>query len=335
MVRAGVDGYAGRRCNINPVMRKQVDPKQLEKTVRELKKRAAAHRDYIEGHETRTRVLLIDPLLRALGWNLENPDEVQLEFKLSTGKPDYALMKDGQPIAVIEAKRLGTRLETQNPGQVIKYTDDRKFSQRQVVAFTNGAVWTFFRASKNWDAETVDLSSIQTFETAFDLVNCLSAYGFDDPKPRPDPPKPEGLVPLPNADWGMNPARLWFEDGSNRPVSSWGKVYAEVSRYVVDRGLVKARDYPVVLSRRKPPKKCAMNISPVHPHGVEFYSRVKVREGIWLDNGLGSNKARWDYSVRMLRRFGIDPGSVQIEYATITIDSSKPPPMPLNKGRAR
>lgn len=304
------------------MMKKQVDPKQLEKTVRDLKERAAAYRDYIEGHETRTRVLLIDPLLRALGWDPEAPEDVQLEYKLTAGQPDYALLKGGNPVAVIEAKKLGTRLNQRSPGQVIKYTTGRNFTHGRMVAFTNGLLWVFFRASNSWDPQSVDLAADQTFETAYNLVAYLSANGFDDPKPRPeprpvtlDPPNPEGLVPLPNADCGGNPARLWFEDGSNCPVSSWGKVYAEVSRYVVDRGLVKAHDYPVVLSRRNPPKKCAMNITPVHPHGVEFYSRVKVREGIWLDNGLGSNNARRDYSVRMLEKFGVDPMTVHIEYA--------------------
>ena len=324
-------------------MKKQVDPETLEKAVLEINERIKAHREYIAGDETRTRVVLIDPLLRALGWNLENPDEVQLEFKLSTGKPDYALMKDGQPIAVIEAKRLGTRLETQNPGQVIKYTDDRKFSQRQVVAFTNGEVWRFFRASKNWDAETVDLSSVQTFKTAFDLVECLSASRFEPPPPRNSNRLVSAVVmtvqspatTLVEADWKRKPALLRFEDGSKRVVNSWARVYLETCRYVVYDGLVQPDDYPVVLAKGQQVKRCAMNTSKVHPNGNDFTDPREVSEGVWLENDLGSNKAIKDYSVRMLRKFGIDPGSVQIEYATITIDSSKPPPMPLNKGRAR
>ena len=102
-------------------MKKQVDPKQLDKTVRELRERAAAHRDYIKGHETRTRVLLIDPLLRELGWAPENPDEVQLEFKAAKRTPDYALMVEGTAVAVIEAKRLGTNLGSGVQVQVIQY----------------------------------------------------------------------------------------------------------------------------------------------------------------------------------------------------------------------
>ena len=316
-------------------MKKQVDPKQLEKTVRELKERAGAYRDYIEGHETRTRVLLIDPLLRALGWDPEAPEEVQLEYKLTAGQPDYALLKGGKPVAVIEAKKLGTRLNQRSPGQVIKYTTGHNFTHGRMVAFTNGSLWVFFRASNGWDPQSVDLAADQTFETAYNLVDCLSAHGFNDPnpltEPRPvtsDPPKPEGLVPLPNADLDRNPAQIWFEDGSNRPVSSWGKVYAETSRYVVESGLVKPNDYPVFLARRKTTKMCAMNTSPVHPHGKEFWTPVKLREGIWLENGLGSDRRRWQYSIRTLEKFGVAPRTVFIEYEPPPTESAKPPPLP-------
>ena len=317
-------------------MATQVNPKQLERTVRELKARAIAHRDYIQGHETRTRVLLIDPLLRALGWDPENPDEVRLEYKLTAGQPDYALMKGGRPVAVIEAKKLGTRLSQRSPGQVIKYTADHGFSDGQMVAFTNGALWVFFRASNDWDPQTVDLEADQDFENAFDLVGFLAASAFDDPDPgpkpvrvRPDPPKPIHWIPLPDADPTRKPARMNFEDGSERVVSSWGMVYAETARHVVDKGLVSPNDYPVVLARKKGAKMCAMNTSPIHPHGVEFWVRIKVREGVWLENGLGSNHARRkQYSILMLERFGVDPTTVRIEYDTEIIASAKSPPRP-------
>ena len=328
-------------------MATQVNPKQLERTVRELKARAIAHRDYIQGHETRTRVLLIDPLLRALGWDPENPDEVQLEYRLMAGQPDYALMKDGKPVAVIEAKKLGSSLDQRSPGQVIKYTAGQNFSHGQMVAFTNGVLWVFFRASNSWDPQSVDLAAEETFETAYNLVDCVSESAFDVPitipgpgpfKPDPsktgrptivDPPPPTNWIPLPDADPNRKPARISFEGGPMVAVTSWGKVYLESARYVVDRDLVRPNDYPVVLARRETVKKCAMHTTPIHPHGVRFYNRVVVRDGIWLDNGLGSNSSRKEYSIRMLKRFGIDPNTVHVEYAQPPADESlKSPPRP-------
>ena len=319
------------------------DPKQLEPIVRALRQRASEHRDYLQGHETRTRLMLVDPLLRELGWNPENPDEVQVEFKLEAGKPDYVLMRDGKAVAVIEAKRLGNNLGSDVHLQVLQYTQSPECSQIGLVAFTNGDEWIFCRRSNKWKSLRVKISAEQPFETAFHLVDCLSASRFEPPPPRNFTQLKGSVVmtvqspatTLPEADWTRKPALLRFEDGSERVVSTWSRVYLETCRYIVYDGLVKPEDYPVVLAKGHQVKRCAMNTSEVHPNGNDFTAPREVSEGVWLENDLGSNEARKDFSVRMLRKFGIDPGTVQIEYATITVDSAKPPPMPLNKGRAK
>lgn len=43
--------------------------------------------------ETPTRTMVIDPLLEVLGWDVRDPDEVQLEYPTVDGKSvDYALL---------------------------------------------------------------------------------------------------------------------------------------------------------------------------------------------------------------------------------------------------
>ena len=314
-------------------MKKQVNPKLLRKPVRDLQRRIEEHREYIEGHETRTRVILIDPLLRELGWDPENPHDVHLEFKAAKGSPDYALMDEGTPVAVIEAKRLGISLGSSVQSQVIQYTRDSACSDVSLVAFTNGDDWIICRESGGWKPERMKISADQTFETAYDLADCLSASGFIDSGPDPDvdpvivdPPIQQRRDPLPTADPNLKPAQVIFGDRFARAVSSWGKVYAETSRFVVDSRLVEPSDYPVMLAKTKRARKCALNTSPIHPHGIEFWTPVRVRDGVWLENGLGSNKARRDYSIRMLERFGVDPMTVFVEYASPSTGSAKSPP---------
>ena len=322
-------------------MMRRDDPKQLEQPVRELRRRISEYRNYLEGDEARTRVVLVDPLLRDLGWNPEDPEAVQVEFKLKAGKPDYALMNDGKVVAIIEAKKLGTKLPGGVPPQVIKYIKDPDCSDIRLVAFTNGDDWIICRESGNYEDERVKISGDQPFATAYELVDCLSASRFE-----PEPPRNvvnlRGSIAfqvkrradfLPEADWKKKPALIRFVDGSEHEVTSWAKVYFEAARFVLDNGLVKPEDYPVVLARAKQIKKCAMNTSPVHPHGRPFGDPKEVGKGIWLEGETGSNKANRDYSVRMLERFGANSAAVQIEYATVTVDSSKPPPMPLRTAR--
>ncbi|MCX8203788.1 MAG: hypothetical protein N3H32_05685, partial [Nitrososphaeria archaeon] len=51
--------------------------------------------------------MLIDPFLRALGWDTEDPNLVIPEVSTQAGRPDYALLLNGQRIAFIGAKSLG------------------------------------------------------------------------------------------------------------------------------------------------------------------------------------------------------------------------------------
>ncbi len=61
--------------------------------------------------ETPTRTIVIDPLLEALGWDVRDPDEVQLEYPTVDGKSvDYALKINGRPVLLVEAKPLDDAL---------------------------------------------------------------------------------------------------------------------------------------------------------------------------------------------------------------------------------
>lgn len=64
-------------------------------------------------NEQNTKAALVDPILRALGWNTEDIDEVAREFKpRRADKPvDYALLSQRTPRLFIEAKALGQNLD--------------------------------------------------------------------------------------------------------------------------------------------------------------------------------------------------------------------------------
>lgn len=72
------------------------------------------NRKMLGGNEMLTRYILIDPILRALRWNLEDPDNVFVSEGIvhhKSGKkvhPDYALRVKGKIVAYIEAKCWGT-----------------------------------------------------------------------------------------------------------------------------------------------------------------------------------------------------------------------------------
>ena len=59
-------------------------------------------------NEENTKAILIDPVLRTLGWNLEDLEEVQREYKVKRrDRPmDYGLFRDREPVLIVEAKAL-------------------------------------------------------------------------------------------------------------------------------------------------------------------------------------------------------------------------------------
>lgn len=80
--------------------------------VETLQARIEAHASALSGNETQTRYALIDPLLRALGWDTDDPSRVVPEYSASGGRADYALLgADGKPSVMVEAKRLNRPLQ--------------------------------------------------------------------------------------------------------------------------------------------------------------------------------------------------------------------------------
>lgn len=74
------------------------------------RKRVEKRGDYIASMEIRTRYTLIDPILQALGWNLDDPSLVQIEYPTTLGanpsRIEYALLSNEEPVVLVEAKKL-------------------------------------------------------------------------------------------------------------------------------------------------------------------------------------------------------------------------------------
>jgi len=97
----------------------------------------------LQGNEALTRYALIDPLLRALGWDTEDPDQVEPEFATKVGKADYALKIDKKPVIIVEAKALGTQLDDRDIiKQVIPYA---YAAHAPYIVVTDGNRWEVYK----------------------------------------------------------------------------------------------------------------------------------------------------------------------------------------------
>jgi hypothetical protein len=116
----------------------------LFKLIQNLSDRIQTHSVVLRKSEMLTRYVLIDPLLRELGWDTENPDQVRPEFRSGPGLSDYALFNNGKPIIMVEAKKLDTSLQ-EKLGQAIQYclTEGTPY-----FAVTDGRRWELYETHR-------------------------------------------------------------------------------------------------------------------------------------------------------------------------------------------
>lgn len=115
--------------------------------INQLKERAINLKDSLSTEEA-TKNALIMPFINALGYDVFNPVEVVPEFVADSRlkkdeKVDYAIIKDGKPIILIECKKIeNEKLDVKkHAGQLFKYFTA---SKAKFIILTNGIVYKFF-----------------------------------------------------------------------------------------------------------------------------------------------------------------------------------------------
>ena len=104
--------------------------------------------DSLQWSEAKTRALLIDAMLSQAGWNVKDPKQVGIEFEVDyqdtvsgKGYVDYVLWgENGQPLAVVEAKKSGQTNLQAGREQARLYAESlvKMGYDRPVIFYTNG-----------------------------------------------------------------------------------------------------------------------------------------------------------------------------------------------------
>ena len=119
--------------------------------------------------EADVRLYILTPLLRCLGWDLEDPGTVRREYAVTGGKNyrfDYALFAEKKAVAfVIEAKALG-KLDDDARDQLLLYAMK---THTRLGLTTDGRTWSFYLPLGGGSSEerlvrTVDLTATSAKE---------------------------------------------------------------------------------------------------------------------------------------------------------------------------
>lgn len=280
--------------------------KRIVSEVNNARKRIEIHEGYIARHETRTRALLIDPLLGSLGWDIKDPDRVQLEKPAKGGTPDYILLSDEGTEAVVEAKPLHYDLG-KNEAQLFAQMMDPGLTNVKVGVLVNGNEWRFYEKPK-LKVETLDVVSGEAWEVAIELDHRLGFWNVAPPVSRRLTDEfPEG----------MNPTRVVIDGiATDLPKGTWKELYESVAKHLVATGRITSGDLPVKLPRAKNHLINSTGMHPAsksHPDGKPFVVPVDIGMGFLLEANANRHGAI-DNSIFILESSGVDPSTVRVQF---------------------
>ena len=125
--------------------------------------------------EDNVKRVVIEPILKELGWNIYDTREFRSEYNLSGGKVDYALHLEDEPYVFLEAKNPREELG-KHQRQLLEYAFEKG---SPLAVLTNGLEWWLYLASASVDWEkrrfrVFDLRNQDVSRTADELIDLLS-----------------------------------------------------------------------------------------------------------------------------------------------------------------
>lgn len=285
----------------------------LVEQIEALQRIIRGERGTVGSHELRTRVMLIDPILRMVGWAPEDPHAVVVEYATGTGRADYALLgENARPVALLEAKVLGSRFDA-HTRQIVTYATETGIGFAGITDGDRWMLYDVFRPVPMEDKRVMDvkLTRDEPLAAAVDLLAGLTRPRLS-PLQMPDgrghgtsQAKDQGR-PASDGEWTMiaaleeppaieagaeTIAELRFPDGKIWEAQSWQHAVGRVAEWLVTSGKLAEERLPLQVGEIVH----GIHWEPVHSDGSRFYRlhefsapsgrRVYVHtHGVWKAN---------------------------------------------------
>ena len=123
-------------------------------TMEALAERAIQQKEALATEEAAKQALIL-PFISALGYDIFNPSEVIPEYTADIGtrqgeKVDYAIMRDGEPVILMECRKVTDALDNERINQLRRYF--QSVTSAKIGILTNGILYKFF---SNLDLDNV------------------------------------------------------------------------------------------------------------------------------------------------------------------------------------
>ena len=284
---------------------------RLIETVGRLRERIKVHRADLAKNETMTRYVLIDPLLRELGWELSNPYDVVPEDRTGAGgKTDYTM---GTNAMIVEAKKLDENLDKYTK-KLTKYVRDKDV---RYGVLTNGQKWRMYDSQTTMKSPEVEFDVTDSEGVVVSRAIQLHRSVILDSIPQKSTIKEKSVAEIESPD-AQNPTRLGNEKllssikyvkGMPPPkelvcpdkrasLDTWVDILAGVAEWLVSKRRLGKSHCPVKIG----PKNAILNTKPYHQNGNPFHTQKKVG-GLYLNTN-ASPPAALRYAIKLIKTAG-------------------------------
>ncbi|HGE72785.1 TPA: hypothetical protein ENX78_18245 [Candidatus Poribacteria bacterium] len=298
--------------------------------IEKLKDKINKYRNDFSANEFLVRYSLIDPFLRALGWDTEDPDQVRPEYSTGAGRPDYALFLKGKesPIAFVGAKKLG---KFEDLDQYLTYC--LKENVKFFIA-TEGDHWELydvFKQEKIKNKRVVEwnISKGEPSEILFKSLLIANSESFGK--------IPRGFVVTSNYEQSMterpnyeippsNPENIQTEkenvskrkaskplsitiNGETIQISKQKEILVQTAEWLIRKGVLTNSTTPIGEGN----KRWLINSTPVHKDGSNFVAKEKLSNGLYIEtkNPLSQTEKEARY---LLKHFGYNENLISVKY---------------------
>ena len=304
----------------------------LLELVETLRARIDSHGSALRQSEALTRYALIDPLLRELGWDTSNPDMVVPEYRSGSGSADYALISNGSPAIMVEAKKLSTPLRDQVLAQGINYC---LMEGTSYFSVTDGQHWEIYETHKpvpidekrivSWDIKEASPAEIclktlslwrPSVQSGYVATGQTPVVGLVSEQPAILTPH-QTITPLDEHEWqplteitptkGQKPVELLLPDDSRSPINRWVGIPEAAVSWLSQNGIIGASHCPIQRGKRY-----LLSTSPLQPNGSRM---IHKRIGPLF---MGSNYSAPDQiknACIIIEHVGQDPAQFKVRFS--------------------
>ncbi|MCL6536301.1 MAG: hypothetical protein K6U77_09545 [Armatimonadetes bacterium] len=290
-----------------------------------------------------TRYALIDPVLRALGWDTEDPAIVVPEYITQTGRIDYVLFWNNQKYIALEAKALGGDL----PGARDTGFQYCWYNKIPFYLISDGDTWELHDMSVQGGLRVFNVRITQPplGQVAYDLLRLhrefmplqaksgsavASSTAATGPHTHPAvshgsssttsvPPFVPPSVSLKDLHHqgypvtGKRPRKVVFPDGSSQNLSTWKDFLIETIKYLDNLQTLP----PPPRSWGKRGSSYLYNTAPTHPGGNPMRQPVSVntsQHGTIYVETHGSARYLCQAVYELIIATGINPEDITLDF---------------------